>query len=75
MEYGSIKTYFARGCEYVGKDCIQRTTLIAPGSKKLQKFWNDKISLAIKQIYYVKQPLKKELLAGYPELIYIFKKW
>ena len=70
--YGE-KVHFVGGCKCGEKNCMGNTTFRPPAPKKLQKFWNDKINVALKLIPYVKQPLKKELLAEHPELSYLFK--
>ncbi|MGI0141662.1 MAG: SET domain-containing protein [Candidatus Micrarchaeales archaeon] len=72
--YGSKKTHFVGGCKCGGKNCIGRTAFMAPGSKKLQKFWNRKINAALRLIPSVKQPLKIRFLKEHPELNYLFKK-
>ena len=66
--------HFAGGCMCGGKNCMGRSTFKPPASKKIQSFWNRRISAALKRIPYVKQPLKRQLLKEHPELSYYFKK-
>ncbi len=71
---GGDEVYFVGGCKCGEKNCMGKTKFTPPPSKKLQKFWNGKINPAMKLIPYVKQPLKKKLLAEHPELSYLFEK-
>lgn len=68
------EVHFEGGCTCGSRDCMKNTTFRPPASKKLQAFWDRKINAALKRVPYVRQPLKKELLAEHPELAYLFKK-
>lgn len=64
--------HFVEGCKCRAKNCTGKSTFKPPASKKLQSFWNERINTALKQIAYVKQPLKKELFKEHPEIRYLF---
>ncbi len=66
--------HFVGGCKCGEKNCMGKSIFRPPAPKKLQLFWDRKINAALKQIPYVKQPLKKELLKEHPKLSYLFKK-
>ena len=65
--------HFTNGCKCGEPNCMKGTTSKRPSPQKLQKFWDGKINAALKQISYVKQPLKMELLKEHPELSYLFE--
>lgn len=65
--------HFTDGCKCGSKNCMGESTCRRP-SKKLQKFWKDEIDSALRRVPYVKQPLKKKLLAEHPYLKYLFEK-
>ncbi len=64
--------HFVGGCKCGEKGCMKDTTYKRPASKRLQKFWDKKLNIALKLIPYIKQPLKSKLLKEHPELSYLF---
>lgn len=67
--------HFVGGCICGEKNCMGKMAFKPPAEKSLQRFWDNKINAAVKLIPYVKQPLKKKLLAEHPYLSYLFEKW
>lgn len=66
--------HFEGGCRCGARNCMKNSTFRPPASRKLQKFWDTKISEALKRVPYVRQPIKRELLAEHPEIGHLFEK-
>lgn len=73
-ENSNEELHFVGGCKCGEKNCMKNSTFEPPAPRELQRFWNRRINDALRLIPYVKQPLKKELLAEHPELSYLFEK-
>jgi hypothetical protein len=69
-----FKRYFKNGCKCGEPNCAKVKLLTHPSTAKLQRHWKKEINAAMRLIPYVKQPLKKEILAERPYLKYLFKK-